>query len=185
MHTRLASAFIALSLVASFAVPAAEAARKPVTPASTYVKYDPANSTTAYVGSVRIWLPGIWQVANTPTSATMVRRDNGVETATVSIVEVPKEDCQYQVIRQEIMRAWNTGVISQEQAKIETLIVGSSRLRGYSWVIPTENGRDMHWCLPQDGKTNVEITAPYSDKKLVDFIRGNLILQLAVRRSRR
>ncbi len=185
MLTRLSSAFVTLSLVASFAVPVAQAARKPVTPVNTYVKYDPANSTQADIGSVRIWLPGKWSVANTPTSATLVRRNNGLDTATVSVAEVPQDECAYQVIRQEILRAWNSSSISQEQARIETLIVGSSRLRGYKWVIPEENGRVKHWCLPQYGKTYIEVSAPYSDKELVNFIDGNLVLQLAVRRARR
>lgn len=180
--TRLSSAFVCLAVVASFAVaPAAEAGRRPISRNNDSTKFTTTTSTTAEFFGRRIWVPGSWTVETTDESATFTRKSDG---AVVDVQKVTLDTCHYQVIRQKLLKLWESDTLTQDQARIEHLVVGTSKYRGYKWVEPTEKARAKHWCLPQDGKFAAAVSAPFADDALVKFIEGNLILQLALRRSR-
>ncbi len=180
--SRLSSVFVCLAVVASFAAaPGAEAARRPINRNADTTKFTVATSTTANFFDRRIWVPGSWTLQTTDESATFTRKSDG---AVVNVQKVTLDVCHYQVIRQKLLKLWEADVLTQDQARIEHLVIGTSKYRGYKWVEPTEKARAKHWCLPQDGKFAAEVSAPLADDALVKFIDGNLMLQLALRRSR-
>ncbi len=183
MRPSLSAALVSLATVASIVIaPAAQAGRRPLTSATDTTKYDPANSATADFMDIRIWIPGKWSVDTDESGVTFHRKSE--KPATVTVQQVPLDTCQYQVIRQKLIKLWGTSAVTQEQMRIEVMQLGTSKYRGYKWVAPADAGKEKHWCYPQDSKTAVEVSAPAADASLVKFVDGNLILQLAIRRAR-
>ncbi len=183
MRTSLSASLASLATIASIIIaPVAEAGRRPLTSATDNTKYDPANSATADFMDIRVWVPGQWSVDTDENGVTFRRKSD--KPATVSVQKVALDTCQYQVIRQKLIKLWGTSAVTQEQMRIEIMQLGTSKYRGYKWVAPAQSGKEKHWCYPQDSKTAVEVTAPTSDASLVKFVDGNLILQLGIRRAR-
>jgi hypothetical protein len=76
-------------------------------------------------------------------------------------------------------------VLDQSSARIENVSYGTSKFKGYTWVVPsTGNTKVRHWCIGQDAKSAVEVTAPETDKELITFMKNDFMMQVAVRRGR-
>lgn len=179
-HRLLPTAIAALTAL-TLLTPLAEAGRRPTTRTTTTVKYDAKTSSTADFFNRLIWLPSKWTVTGSGTDEVTFTRADG---AVVKVAKVSKDKCQYQVIRQNLLKAWDSMSVSHQQMRISPLQFGSSKYKGYEWVAPSSKGTELHWCFDQDAKTAVEISAAKVTKDDETFLRSNFLLQMAVRKAR-
>ncbi len=144
-----------------------------------------AESTTGDFIDRRVWLPGKWTVQK-GTGSLVFSRTNSARTvtSTVTLHYVPKEQCSYGIIRMRALKAWGGKNLEQSQGRIEALSFGTIKFKGYTWVQPSKWQGDRYWCMGQDLKGAVEISAPVGDTEIATFIKNDLMLQLAVRSGR-
>ncbi len=82
------------------------------------------------------------------------------------------------------LKAWGGNGLEQSQGRIEPISFGTSKYRGYTWMEPSTWEGDRHWCVAQDLKNAMDLTATAGDTALMTFIKNDLLLQLAVRSGR-
>ncbi|MBI2635837.1 hypothetical protein HYW84_00725 [Candidatus Peregrinibacteria bacterium] len=142
-------------------------------------------STTGVFIDRQVWLPGTWEV-KTGTGSLFFARAHAdkVHKSFVSLSLTPREHCGYGFVRIRALKAWGGRFLEQSQGRIEPVSFGTSKYKGYTWVEPTIWNGDRHWCVAQDLKHAMELTAPTGDAELIEFIRNDLLLQLAVRSGR-
>lgn len=141
-----------------------------------------ASTTGTYMGK-QVWLPGSWVVNGEP-ELLLFTHKGADRTVTVRLNTMPREKCVYGLIRIDALKAWGGKALEQSQGRIDHVRIGTLKYRGFTWVMPSTWEGDRHWCFGQDLKTAVEITTPEGDKQLIDFIRNDLLLQLAARQGR-
>ncbi len=133
----------------------------------------------------QIWLPGTWTVKQDPTELTMQKKHaDGIHVSTVHLKIIPRNDCAYGFVRIRALKAWGGSNLEQSQGRIETVSLGTSKFRGYSWIEPSTWGGTRHWCVGQDLRNALELTATAGDTELMTFIKNDLMLQLATRSGR-
>ncbi len=142
-------------------------------------------STTGIFVDKQIWLPGSWTV-NQGVDRVSFRKKHadGVHESLVRIEMMPRDQCAYGLVRMRALKAWGGNGLEQSQGRIEPVSFGTSKYRGYSWMEPSTWGGDRHWCVAQDLKNAMDLTATAGDEALITFIKNDLLLQLAVRRGR-
>ncbi len=142
-------------------------------------------STTGTFIDKQVWLPGTWAVTQTPDSLTFRRtHSDRIHQSVVRLLRSPREQCGYGHVRIRALKAWGGSSLEQSQGRIEPISFGTSKYRGYTWMQPSTWKGDHYWCLAQDLKTALELSAPEGDTDLIKFIRNDLLLQLAVRSGR-
>lgn|SRR3989338_2037200 len=142
-------------------------------------------STTGVFIDRQVWLPGTWAVETTTVSLTFGRtHTDKVHQSVVRLSLMPRDQCAYGLIRMRALKAWGGRFLEQSQARIEPISFGTSKYKGYTWTEPSTWNGDRHWCVAQDLKNAMELTAPLGDADLITFIRNDLLLQLAIRSGR-
>lgn len=143
------------------------------------------SSTTGMYIDRQVWLPGKWTVDQQPESVTFRKKAaDGVHESFVSIRMFPREQCAYGFARIRALKAWGGRFLEQSQGRVVPISFGTSKFKGYSWVEPSTWAGDQHWCVAQDMKNAMELVAPIGDKGLMDFVKNDLLLQLALRSGR-
>ena len=144
-----------------------------------------SESTTGTFIDRRVWLPGKWTVQEGTGSLVFTRANSAkTVTSTVALHYVPKDQCAFGIIRMRALKAWGGSNLEQSQGRIEALSFGTIKFKGYTWVQPSKWNGDRYWCMGQDMKGAVEISAPVGDTEITTFIKNDLMLQLAVRSGR-
>lgn len=142
-------------------------------------------STTGVFIDRQVWLPGTWAVETGAESLTFGQTNaDKIHQSVVRLTLIPREQCGYGYIRIRALKAWGGRFLEQSQGRIEPISFGTSKYKGYSWVEPSTWKGDRHWCVAQDSKNALELTAPLGDAELITFIRNDLLLQLATRSGR-
>ncbi len=181
MH--LSRTFAALAVCAAL-VPASALALGKKNTGSTQILNAQA-STQAVYQDRGFWLPGKWTVANNTASGSVTLTRGDDKRIVVSLVPMDRQSCAYGFIRQAALKAWGgTFQLDGAKSRIEPINFGTSKFTGYTWVVPSDWKGTRHWCLGQDLKSAVEVTAPEGAADVVSFIRQDMMLQLAVRRGR-
>ncbi|MSR87135.1 hypothetical protein EXS70_03105 [Candidatus Peribacteria bacterium] len=176
---RFASALTVFTLLLPVSVSAYGKRRIGATTAMT------RGSTTGVFIDRQVWLPGSWTV-NQGIDKLSFRKvaDDGIHESIVRIDMIPRESCGYGWIRIRALKAWGGKTLEQSQGRIEPVSFGTTKFKGYSWMEPSAWGGDRHWCVGQDLKNAMEMTAPAGDVALIKFIKDDLLLQLATRSGR-
>ncbi|NOS66893.1 MAG: hypothetical protein HOO67_00775 [Candidatus Peribacteraceae bacterium] len=142
-------------------------------------------STTGIFIDKQVWLPGVWTVDQKAEEVTFKKKyRDGVHESIVNIHMMPRDQCAYGLIRIRAWKAWGGRFLEQSQARIQPISFGTSKYKGYTWVEPSTWGGDQHWCVAQDLKNAMELTAPVGDAELMTFVIDDLLPQLAVRSGR-
>lgn len=142
-------------------------------------------TTTGTFIDRQIWLPGTWTVKQDETQLTMEKNyGDGVHVSSVHLEMIPRNDCAYGLVRIRALKAWGGSNLEQSQGRIETISLGTSKFRGYSWIEPSTWGGSRYWCVGQDLKNAMEMSATAGDTELMTFIKNDLMLQLANRSGR-
>ena len=142
-------------------------------------------STTGAFVNRQVWLPGSWTV-NQGVDKVSFRKPSkdGVHESFVRLELIPRDQCAYGLVRIRALKAWGGNSLEQSQGRIETVGFGTSKFRGYSWMEPSTWSGDRHWCVAQDLKNAMEMTASAGDGDLMSFIKNDVLLQLATRSGR-
>lgn len=142
------------------------------------------SSTQAFFQDRGFWLPGAWTILNgTGSKVTLTKKDD--KRVVVTVRSMNRDLCVYGLIRQAALKAWGgTFQLDGSKARIEPISFGTSKFKGYTWVVPSDWKGERHWCLGQDLKSAVEVIAPEGAPDIIAFIKQDLMLQLAVRTGR-
>lgn len=142
-------------------------------------------ATTGIFIDRQVWLPGTWTVKAGTGSLTFEKMHyDKIHRSLVRMILIPREQCGYGFVRIRALKAWGGRFLEQAQGRIEPISFGTSKYKGYSWVEPSIWSGDRHWCVAQDLKNAMELTAPVGDAELINFIQNDLLLQMAVRSGR-
>ena len=142
-------------------------------------------STTGTFIDRQVWLPGSWTV-NQGVDKVSFRKpfNDGIHESVVRLELIPRDQCAYGLVRIRALKAWGGTSLDQSQGRIEPISFGTSKFKGYSWMEPSTWEGDRHWCVAQDLKNAMEMTASAGDGDLINFIKNDLLLQLAIRSGR-
>ena len=160
--------------------------------ASAYGKRRIGATTAMYRGSTtgtfvdrQLWLPGSWTVVQGVDKLSFRKHStDGLHESSVRLELIPRDQCGYGLVRIRALKVWGGITLDQAQGRIEPIRFGTSKYRGYTWMEPSTWGGDRHWCIAQDLKNALELTATAGDSDLITFITNDLLLQLAVRSGR-
>lgn len=142
-------------------------------------------STTGTFIDRQVWLPGSWTVNQGVDKVSFRKKyKDGIHESSVRIDIMARDQCAYGHVRIRALKAWGGTNLDQSQGRVAPISYGTSKYRGYTWMEPSTWGGDQHWCLAQDLKNAMELTATAGDSELINFIKNDLMLQLATRSGR-
>jgi hypothetical protein len=137
--------------------------------------------TTADFFGRRVQVPGAWSVTGSGSAVSMAR--TSPTPSFIRFATIPNSQCAYQVIRIAGLQAWGGKHADQSKLRLNPVVIGRSKYKGYTWVMPAGDKGEKHWCIQQNGKVSAEIVVSLADPAVATFVEKSLLLQLAVRKG--